>query len=87
MRLGLDSNLGWDDDLSGGQKQLIAIIRIILQDRPILILDEGTNQLDAENEMRVMNRLLRDKADKIVIFITHRMSTIRSADGIFCMEA
>lgn len=40
LREGLDSPLKWDMDLSGGQKQIIALIRVILQDRPILILDE-----------------------------------------------
>ncbi len=86
LRLGLDNNIGWDDDLSGGQRQLIAIIRTLLQDRPILILDEGTNQLDAENELRIMRELLGEKSEKIIIFITHRMSTIRHVDTIYCIE-
>lgn len=86
LRLGLDNNIGWDDDLSGGQRQLIAIIRTLLQDRPILILDEGTNQLDAENELRIMRELLKEKHKKIIIFITHRMSTIRHVDTIYCIE-
>lgn len=49
-------------------------------------MDEGTNQLDAENEQRVMSALFRYKRDKIIIFITHRMSTIARADEIFCLE-
>jgi ABC-type transport system involved in cytochrome bd biosynthesis fused ATPase/permease subunit len=49
-------------------------------------LDEGTNQLDAENEILVMNELLKHKHDKIIIFITHRMSTISKADEIYCLE-
>jgi ABC-type bacteriocin/lantibiotic exporter with double-glycine peptidase domain len=49
-------------------------------------MDEGTNQLDAENEMIVMDELLRQKKDKIIIFITHRMSTISRADWIYCLE-
>ncbi len=86
FRLGLDTPLGWDIDLSGGQRQLIVIIRVILQDRQILIFDEGTSQLDAENELLVMKRLLERKSNKIIVFITHRLSTIRKADLILCLE-
>lgn len=64
----------------------MAFIRILLQDRPIVILDEGTNQLDAENELLVMSELLKMKEDKIIIFITHRMSTVSRADWIYCIE-
>jgi ATP-binding cassette subfamily B protein len=49
-------------------------------------MDEWTNQLDAENEILVMEELLKNKADKIIIFITHRMTSIRKADKIFCLE-
>ncbi len=49
-------------------------------------MDEGTNQLDAENEMIVMDELLKKKHEKIIIFITHRMSTISKADQIYCLE-
>lgn len=59
---------------------------MLLQDRDIIILDEGTNQLDAENEVLVMKELLSQKKDKIIIFITHRMSTISKADEIYCLE-
>ena len=64
----------------------MAFIRLLLQDRPIVIMDEGTNQLDAENEILVMNKLLEKKSEKIIIFITHRMSTISRADDIYCLE-
>ena len=85
-RLWLDSKVGYENDFSGWEKQLIALIRVILQDRKILIMDEWTNQLDAENELLVMNELLKHKKDKIVIFITHRMTTIRKVDIIYCLE-
>ena len=49
-------------------------------------MDEGTNQLDAENEILVMNELLKQKHNKIIIFVTHRMSTIARADLIYCLE-
>lgn len=85
-RKGLESEIGHDSDFSWWEKQIIALVRIILQDKKIIIMDEWTNQLDAENEMLVMSELLKKKKDKIVIFITHRMTTIRRADCIYCLE-
>lgn len=83
---GLDSIFGDDTNFSGGQLQLLCIARVILQDRPILILDEATGQLDAENEFDVMRLLLEKKHNKIIFFITHRMTTLRHADKIACLE-
>lgn len=82
----LDAQIGYDNDFSGGEKQLLVLIRTILQNKKILIMDEWTNQLDADNEMIVMNELLKNKSDKIIIFITHRMTSIRKADKIYCLE-
>ena len=82
----LDAEIWYWNDFSGWEKQLLVIIRIILQDKKILIMDEGTNQLDAENEILVMNELLKNRQNKIVIFITHRMTTIRKVDLIYCIE-
>ncbi|MDD5770197.1 MAG: ATP-binding cassette domain-containing protein [Candidatus Gracilibacteria bacterium] len=86
LKKGLDSEIGRDVEFSGGEKQILVFIRILLQNRDIIIMDEGTNQLDAENEIIVMNELLKQKSDKIIIFITHRMSTISKADEIYCLE-
>lgn len=83
----LESSIGDDIDFSWGEKQIIACIRVLLQDRPIVIMDEWTNQLDAENELLIMNEFLEKKSDKIIIFITHRMSTISRADTIYCLES
>ena len=82
----IDSEIWNDVDFSGGEIQLLTFIRLLLQDRDVIILDEGTNQLDAENEILVLNELLRYKQDKIIIFITHRMSTISKVDEIYCIE-
>jgi ABC-type bacteriocin/lantibiotic exporter with double-glycine peptidase domain len=49
-------------------------------------MDEWTNQLDAENEILVMQELIEKKSNKIIIFITHRMSTISRSDMIYCLE-
>ena len=82
----LDADMGDDIEFSGGEKQIIAFIRVLLQDRDIVIMDEWTNQLDAENEILVMQELIEKKANKIIIFITHRMSTISRSDMIYCLE-
>lgn len=82
----LDSDIGDDIEFSGGERQILAFMRLLLQDKPIIIMDEGTNQLDAENEILVFNELLKKRKEKIIIFITHRMSTISRADKIFTLE-
>ena len=82
----LDAEIWNDIDFSGWEQQIICFIRLLLQDKKIIIMDEWTNQLDAENEILVMNELLKHKHDKIIIFVTHRMSTISKADEIYCLE-
>jgi len=83
---GLDSVVGDEVNLSGGQAQLLCIARVMAQRRRVIILDEGTNQLDAENELRIVGILERLKRDAAVIIITHRMTTARKADLIHVMD-
>ncbi|MBU1220373.1 ABC transporter ATP-binding protein/permease [Myxococcota bacterium] len=83
---GLDSIVGDEVTLSGGQSQLIAIARAVLQKRPVLILDEGTNQLDSEHEGHILKLLRQMKEGRIIIIITHRMTTARKTDRILVME-
>lgn len=82
----LDLIIGENLELSGGQKQLLEIARVIIQQKPILILDEGTNQLDAEKEQTVLNLLQEVKKQAIIIFITHRMTTTKKCDQILVLE-
>jgi HlyB family type I secretion system ABC transporter len=72
--------------LSGGQRQRIAIARTVLQNPRLLILDEATSALDYDSERRVCLSLAEHFADRTVFFITHRLSTIRSADVIVMLE-
>lgn len=86
MRKKLDSNIWYDWDFSWWQKQLLVLIRVILQDRPVLIVDEWTNQLDVENEWRIMEYLMQNRKDKIIVFITHKITTMKFADEIICIS-
>ena len=72
--------------LSGGQRQRVAIARAILSRPRMLILDEATSALDYLTERTVCENLRRELAGDTVFFITHRLSTIRSADSIMLME-
>lgn len=86
MRKWLDTLYSYDCDLSGWQQQIIALLRVYLQDKPVMILDEWTNQLDATNESKIMNLLLKNKKHKIIIMISHRMTSLQKADVLFCLE-
>lgn len=73
-------------DLSGGEWQKIALARAFMRDCEILVLDEPTAALDAENEQRVFQQFRELTADKTAVLISHRFSTVRMADRIFVIE-
>lgn len=72
--------------LSGGQRQRICIARTVLQEPSLLILDEATSALDADMELQVCRNLSRHFKDTTVLFITHRLTTLRNADRILFMD-
>jgi len=72
--------------LSGGQRQRITIARAILQDRPILVLDEATAYADPENEAALVAALSALIRGKTVIVVAHRLATIRDADQILVFD-
>jgi ATP-binding cassette subfamily B protein len=72
--------------LSGGQRQRIAIARTILQKPKLLIMDEATSALDYDSERQVCNNLAEACAGRTVLFITHRLNTIKNADIILMMD-
>ena len=73
-------------NLSGGQRQRIAIARTVLQNPNLLILDEATSALDYDTERQLCENLVQAFRRRTVFFITHRLSTIRSADRILMMD-
>ena len=72
--------------LSEGQKQRIALARVLLLDVPILILDEPTAALDLESEFFIQEALKRVRQNRTVVIIAHRLSTIQSADEIVVLD-
>jgi ATP-binding cassette, subfamily B, bacterial MsbA len=72
--------------LSGGQRQRLAIARALLKNAPILILDEATSHLDTESEVLVQKALQTLMANRTVIVIAHRLSTVRRADKIVVLD-
>jgi ATP-binding cassette, subfamily B, bacterial len=73
-------------DLSGGEWQKVALARAYLRDAQLLILDEPTAALDARSEFEVFHRFTELTAGKMALFISHRFSTVRSADRILVLE-
>jgi ABC-type multidrug transport system fused ATPase/permease subunit len=72
--------------LSGGERQRLAIARALLKDAPILLLDEPTSSVDAENEELIQEAIRRLARGRTTILVAHRLSTVADADRIVVLE-
>ena len=72
--------------LSGGQKQRVAIARTLMMDAPIMVFDDSMSSLDMETDAKIRESLRRDTAGATVILISHRISTLMTADTIMVIE-
>lgn len=84
---GYDTLIGENGEkLSGGERQRISIARAMLKDAPIILLDEATASLDAENESKIQSALSELIKNKTVLIIAHRMRTVSGADKIVVIK-
>ena len=86
LPLGYDTVLGDIESLSSGQKQLLTIARSMLDDKPFIILDEATSNVDTRTEKMVTSAMDKLTKGKTSFIIAHRLSTIKNADLILVMK-
>ena len=86
LPMGYDTKLGDESNLSAGQRQLMTIARAMVEDAPLLILDEATSSVDTRTEVLVQRAMEKLTAGRTSFTIAHRLSTIRSADVILVMK-
>ncbi len=83
---GLDSKVDDDDSVSQGQRQLLTIARAMIDDKPFLILDEATSNVDTRSEELVQEAMDKLAQGRTSFIIAHRLSTIKNADLILVMN-
>lgn len=84
----LDTPVGYLGSLlSEGQKQLLALTRALVKNKPILIFDEATANIDSDTERLIQQSIEEERGEKTIISIAHRLSTVRNADKILFVES
>jgi ABC-type bacteriocin/lantibiotic exporter with double-glycine peptidase domain len=76
----------WGASISGGQKQRLALARALVQDAPVLILDEATSNVDGPTEKHILDGVLKWYANRTVICVTHRSSMAHRAGRVYLIE-
>lgn len=74
------------DTLSGGEKQRLGLARAFLHNAPLMLLDEPTSNLDSLNEAVILKSLNEERDNKTVVLVSHRESTMKIADTVYCVE-
>ena len=77
---------GNGSDLSQGQRQLLSLARVAVNDPPVMILDEATSSIDTRTEKIVQDGMDKLMEGRTVLVIAHRLSTIRNAKAIMVMD-
>ena len=87
LEKGYDTEIGeLGDTLSGGERQRLGLARAFLHDAPFMLLDEPTSNLDSLNEAVILKSLYEECANKSVILVSHRKSTMGIADTVYSVE-
>jgi ABC-type multidrug transport system fused ATPase/permease subunit len=73
--------------LSGGQKQRVTLARALIRDTPILLLDDPFSSVDSSTEERILERIIRLRAGRTTVLVSHRVSAVRAAGRIVVLEA
>jgi ATP-binding cassette subfamily B protein len=88
LPLGFNTKIGQDGiGVSMGQKQRLLIARAVYKEPRLILFDEATNSLDANNERKIVENMNQYLANKTAVIVAHRLSTVKDADNIIVLEA
>lgn len=87
LEKGLETTTGeLGETISGGQRQRLALARAFLRDPQVLVLDEATSELDAGTERRVLDEIARERGERTLIVVAHRLESVVDADEILVLD-